>query len=61
MEYDQRVIIRFRYNEQTDAHDIIQKPQEQFAQDAYVLRTVQFWTGEIRRGRQGLHDEIGTG
>jgi hypothetical protein len=57
MEYDQRVIIRFLHNERADAHNITQRLQAQFSQDAYTLRTVQFWIGEIRHGRQDLHDE----
>jgi hypothetical protein len=57
MKYDQRVIIRFLHNERANTHDIAQRLQTQFAQDAYALRTVQFWIGEISRDRQDLHDE----
>jgi hypothetical protein len=58
MEYDQRVIIKFLWNEGADAGQIAARLQAQFAEHAYQLRTVQFWITEIRRGRQDLHDEI---
>jgi hypothetical protein len=57
MEHNQRIIVRFLHNERSDAHDIIQRFQAQFAQDIYELRTVQFWIGEVYRGHQDLHDE----
>jgi hypothetical protein len=57
MECDQRVIIRFLHNERADAHDIAHRLQAQFVQNAYILRTVQFWIGEVRRDHQDLHDE----
>jgi hypothetical protein len=57
MEYDQRMIIRFVHNERADAHDTIRRLQETFAQDAYALRTVQFWISKVPRGRQDLHDK----
>jgi hypothetical protein len=69
MEHDQRVIIKFlwnegtkeRRNEGTNARDIAARLQEQFAKHAYQLRTIQFWITEIRLCRQDLHDEICTG
>jgi hypothetical protein len=61
MKYDQRVIIKFLWNERTDAHQIAAILQAQFAEHAYQLRTVQFWITEIQRGRQDLHDEIRRG
>jgi hypothetical protein len=57
MEYGQRVVIRFLHNEEADVHDITQRLQAQFAQDAYALRTVQFWIGEGCRDHQPLHDQ----
>jgi hypothetical protein len=57
MGYDPRVIIRFLHNEGADAHNTTQKFQTQFSQDTYTLRTVQFWIGEVRRGRQDLYNE----
>jgi hypothetical protein len=70
MECDQRTIIRFLHNERADAHDIAyrlqaqtsgtdfrQRLQTQFAQNAYVLPTVRFWIGEVRRDHQDFHDE----
>jgi hypothetical protein len=61
LEYDQRVIIKFLHNEEADTHDIIQRFQTQFAQNAYAFRTVQFWIDEVCRGRQALHDENSMG
>jgi hypothetical protein len=57
MKYDQRVIIRFLQNEGADVHNNAQRIQTEFAQDAYALRTVQFWIGEAYRSHQDLHDE----
>jgi hypothetical protein len=37
---DQRVMTRFHDDEGADAHDITQRLQAQFAQDAYALRMV---------------------
>jgi hypothetical protein len=39
VEYDERVIIRFLWNEGIDAHDIIHRLQGQFGEHAYVFRT----------------------
>jgi hypothetical protein len=61
MEYDQRVIIKFLWNEEADVRQIAARLQAQFAEHAYQLRTVQFLITEIRRGRQELYDEIGSG
>jgi hypothetical protein len=57
MEHHQRMIIRFLYSEKTDTHDIIQRLQAQFDQNAHALRKVKFWIGEVCRGRQDLYDE----
>jgi hypothetical protein len=61
MEYDQRVIIKFLWNEGADARDIGDKLQVQFGEHVYQLRTIRFWIAETRLGRQDLHDEIRTG
>jgi hypothetical protein len=58
MDHDQRVIIKFLWNEKADAHQIATRLQAQFVEHDYQLRTVQFWIIEIRRGCQDLHDEI---
>jgi hypothetical protein len=57
MEYNQRMIIRFLHNEGADIRNIIQILQTLLTQDAYALRTVQFWIGEVCCGRKYLHDE----
>jgi hypothetical protein len=56
MEYGQRVIIKFIVNDGLDAHQIAPKLAAQFGEDAYALRTVQFWIDEVRRAREDLHD-----
>jgi hypothetical protein len=61
MECDQRMIIKFLWNEGANAHQIADRLQEQFAEHSYQLRTVRFWIAEIRRGHQDLHDEIRSG
>jgi transposase len=61
MDYDQRVIIKFLWNEGASARQIAARLQAQFFEHAYQLGTVHFWIAEIRRGRQELHDEIRRG
>jgi hypothetical protein len=46
MEYDQRVIIKFAWNERTDACDIADRLQAQFDEHASQLRAIQFWIAE---------------
>jgi transposase len=57
MEYEQRVIIRFLFNEGVDARQIADRLRAQFHENADALRTVQFWIAELRRGREDLHNE----
>jgi hypothetical protein len=57
MEYEQRVIIKFRFNEGANARQITERLRARFYEDAYALRTVQFWITELRPGRENLHDE----
>jgi hypothetical protein len=52
MESDQRVISKFLVNDGLDAHQIAPNLAAQFGEDAYALRTVQFWIDEVRRGRE---------
>jgi hypothetical protein len=40
MDYDQRVIIEFLFNEGTDAHKITERFATQFGEDDYSLQTV---------------------
>jgi hypothetical protein len=61
MEYDQRVIIRFLWNKEIDAHEIKHRLQAQFGEHAHKFRTVQFWIAEVRIDCQYLHDEIRAG
>jgi hypothetical protein len=56
MECEQRLIMKFLFNDSLDAHQITEKLSAQFNEDAYSLRTVHFWVGALRRGRQDLHD-----
>jgi hypothetical protein len=60
IKYDQRIIIRFLWNERIDAHEITHRFQAQFSKYAYALRTVRFWIVEARLGHQNLYDEIHT-
>jgi hypothetical protein len=57
MELEQRIIIEFLTNESLDGHQILAELQKHLGWRAYALRTVQFWIGEVRRGREDLHDE----
>jgi hypothetical protein len=50
MEYHQRVIIKFLFNERCDANQIMERLEAQFHEDAHSLRSVQFWIAEIKRG-----------
>jgi hypothetical protein len=61
MEYDQRMIIKFLWNDGLDVHDIADKLQTQFIENIYQLQTIRFWITDARIGRQDLHDEIRTG
>jgi transposase len=57
MEYEQGVIVRFLLNEGSDTRQIAEGLRAKFHEDAYPLRTVQFWIMEVRLGREDLHDE----
>jgi hypothetical protein len=61
MEDDQRVIIKFLWNERADACQTADRLQERFFEHFHQLRIVRFWIAEIRRGLQDLHDEIRSG
>jgi hypothetical protein len=51
MEYDQRVIIKFLFNDGLHPRQIVEKLEAQFHEHAYSLCAVQFWIGEMQRGR----------
>jgi transposase len=57
MEYEQRVIIKFLFNNGLDPRQILKKLEAQFHENVYSLPVVHFWIGEVRRGREDLHDE----
>jgi hypothetical protein len=61
MEYGQREIIKFLWNDGFDAHQIVIRLQAQFGEHSDQLPTVQFWIVEVRHGRQDPHDEICSG
>jgi hypothetical protein len=56
MEYEQRLILKFVFNDGLDMHQITEKLSAQFNEDAYSLRTVESWVGELRRGRSDFHN-----
>jgi hypothetical protein len=60
MEHDQRVIIRFLWNEQVNVHKMTHRFQAQLSEHAQTLRTIQFWITEAWLGCQDLFDEIRT-
>jgi hypothetical protein len=61
MDHDQRLIIKFLWNDGINASQNASRLQAQFTEYDYQLRTVQFSITEIQRGRQHLHDEIRSG
>jgi transposase len=61
MESEQRIIIEFLFNDGLDPRQIVEKLEAQFYEDVYSLRAVLFWIGEVRRGREDLHDEPQSG
>jgi hypothetical protein len=40
----------------SDANQIVEGLETQFHEDTYSLRSVQFWIGGIKRGREDSHD-----
>jgi hypothetical protein len=61
MEYEQRVIIKFLFNDGLDPRQIVKKLESQFQKDGCLLPAVQFWIGEVRRGREDLLNELWPG
>jgi hypothetical protein len=57
MKYEQRVIINSLANHGLGANEMEKKLRAQFIEDAYSVRTMQFWIAEVKRGRKDLHDE----
>jgi transposase len=57
MEDEQRVMIKFLFNDGLNPPQIVEKLEAQFHEDAYSLRAVQFWIDEVRRSREDLDDE----
>jgi hypothetical protein len=60
MEYNQRAIISFRLNKETDARDIADRVEIQFGEHTYALRAIQIWVTKVQFGRQDHYDEIRT-
>jgi hypothetical protein len=58
MDHDQRVIIKFLWNDGAGASQIVARLQKQFVEHAYQLCAVKFWITEIWRDPRDLHDEI---
>jgi hypothetical protein len=48
---DQRVIIKFLWNEEADARDTAEGLQAQFDEHAYQLRMIRFCIAEAQLGR----------
>jgi hypothetical protein len=61
MKDDQRMIIRFLWNEAINTHEMTHKLPTQFDEHIYKLRTIQFWITKVWAGRQDLHDKMRTG
>jgi hypothetical protein len=61
MEYDQRVIITFLWNERADARDIADRLQSQCVEHVYQFQTIRFYIAKAWLDRQDLNDEIRTG
>jgi hypothetical protein len=57
MEYEQRVIIKFLFNDGLNPRQIVKKLESQFQKDGCSLRTVPFGIGEVRRGPEDLSSE----
>jgi hypothetical protein len=55
-ELEQREIVNFGFNDGLDGHQITEERRAKFHEDAYSFRPVQFWIGEVRRGREDPHD-----
>jgi hypothetical protein len=51
MEYDQRMIIRFLWNDGIDAYKIAHRLQAQFGEHVYAFRTIPFWIAKVRISR----------
>jgi hypothetical protein len=56
MMHEQRVITKFLLNDGFDARQITEKLRTQFHKDVNSFCTIQFWIGEMRRGREDLYD-----
>jgi hypothetical protein len=57
MGHEQRVIIKFLVNYGLGADEIEEKLRTQFTENAYSLRTMQFWIAGMKRVCEDIHDE----
>jgi hypothetical protein len=55
------VVVKFLFNERSDVNQVVERLDAQFHEDGYSLRSVQFWIGEIKRGREYLRDSQRSG
>jgi hypothetical protein len=49
MKSEQRVIVKFLFNDRLDARQITEELRVQFHENAYSFHTVRFGIGEVRR------------
>jgi hypothetical protein len=61
MDHDQRVTIKFFWNEEAGARDISARFQTQFGDDSCRLQTISFWIAKAWLACQDLHDDIPIG
>jgi hypothetical protein len=57
IDYEQRVIIPFLYNERVPPDKIQERVSRQFGDTTYSLRSVRRWAQFAPQGREDLHDE----
>jgi hypothetical protein len=57
VELEQRIVVKLLTKENMDTHEIPAKLRVHLKDKASALRTVRFWMGEVRRGREDHYDE----
>jgi hypothetical protein len=61
MEHEQRVIIKFLFNDGLNPRQIVEKLESQFQKDGCSFRAVRCGIGEARRGPEDLYSELRPG